>query len=73
MVVHIVPVNSDTATYKPPVRSLLGCGTEKPREPGQWRGDAATIHKRDNQFVVGALNIDSVRHRFTGQSAHPTQ
>jgi hypothetical protein len=28
---------------------------------------------RDNQLVVGAPNIDSVSHRFTGQSAHLKQ
>jgi hypothetical protein len=59
-------MDSDASAYESPVGALLGRGAKKARKPGQRRGNAAAIHKRDDQFVVGALNIDSVRDRFTG-------
>src|SRR5206468_3421590 len=71
--VHIFPVNPYASADKPPVGALLGRGTKKSRKPRQWRRNTPTVHKRDNQFIVGALNIDSVCNRFTGQSAHPKQ
>jgi hypothetical protein len=66
-------VNSDTSADKSPVRTLFWRGTKETREPCERRGDAATIDKRDNQFILGAFNIDSVGYGFTGQSAHPKQ
>ena len=71
--VHIVPVNSNAAADKPPVSALLRCGAKEPWEPGQWRRNTAAVNERDDQLVICALNIDSVRNRFTGQSAHPKQ
>ena len=58
---------------RPPVGVLLGRPAEESRKTCERRGNAATIHERDNQIVVSALNIDSIRDGFTGQSAHPTQ
>src|SRR5205807_6436016 len=60
--VHIFPVNPYAPADKPPVGALLGRGTKKSRKPRQWRRNTPTVHERDNQFVVGALNIDSVLH-----------
>ena len=66
-------MDSDAAAYEALVCTLFGRRAKKSREPSQWRGNAATIDKRDDQFVVGAFNIDSVSDGFTGQSAHPKQ
>jgi hypothetical protein len=66
-------MDSDAAAYESPVGPLLGRGAKKSREPRQRRGNAAAVHKGDDQFVIGARNIDGVCYRFTGQSAHPTQ
>ena len=55
-------MNSDAAADETPVGALLGRGTKKSWEPGQRRRYATAIDKRDDQFVIGALNIDSVLH-----------
>ena len=71
--IDIVPVDSDAAADETPVGALLGRPAEESRKPCERRGNAATIHERDDQFVVSALNIDSIRDGFTGQSVHPAQ
>jgi hypothetical protein len=64
--VDVVPVNSHAPADKPPVGALFGRSAKKAREPRQGSGYAAAIDERDDQLVIGALNIDSVRDRFTG-------
>ena len=66
-------MNSDAAAYEPPVGALFRRGAKKAREPCQRRRNATTVHKRDDQLVIGASDIHSVRDRLTGQSAHPGQ
>jgi len=66
-------MDSDASAYESPIGALFARGAEKSREPLQPRRNTATVHERDDQFVVGARDIDSVRDRFTGQSAHPRQ
>ncbi|CAN5575866.1 hypothetical protein BH18VER1_BH18VER1_22790 [soil metagenome] len=52
--IDILPMNSNAAADKSPLRALLRCGTKKAREPFQRRGDFAAVDKRDDQLVVGA-------------------
>jgi hypothetical protein len=59
-------MDSDASAYESPIGALLGRGAEKSREPLQRRRNTATVHKGDDQFVIGARNIDSVCYRFTG-------
>jgi hypothetical protein len=59
-------MNSDASAYESPVGALLGRGAEKPRKPLQRRRNTATVHERDDQFVVGARDIDSVCNGFIG-------
>jgi hypothetical protein len=59
-------VDSDAATDEAPVRALFGRRAKKSWKPSQWRGNTATIDKRDDQFILGARNIDSVCNGFTG-------
>ena len=59
-------MDSDASADESPVGALLGRGAEKSRKPFQRRRNTATVHERDDQFVVGARDIDSVRDGFTG-------
>ena len=66
-------MNSNAAADEAPIGALLGRSAKKSWKPCQWRRDAAAVNERDNQLVIGALNIDGIRDWFTGQSAHSKQ
>jgi len=73
VLIDIFPMNSDSPADEPPIGALLGCCAKEPWKPRQRRRNAPSVHESDDQFVVGALNVDSVCDGFTGQSAHPKQ
>jgi len=60
--IDVFPVNSDAPADESPVGALLGRGAEKSRKPLQRRRNTATVHERDDQFVIGTRNIDRVTH-----------
>jgi hypothetical protein len=64
--VNIFPMDSGATADEPPVGALLRRGAKKAWEPCQRRRYATTVHESDDQFVIGARNIDSVCNRFTG-------